>query len=59
MSDRSYVEHNLKVLTDVYGPAAPKRTVILITKGEDVLIETKKGMKKRKLALSKFDGYCK
>ena len=59
MSDRSYVEHNLKVLTDVYGPAAPKRTVILITKGEDVLIQGRKGKKKREEALSKFDGYCK
>lgn len=59
MSDRSYVEYNLKILEDVYGSAAPKRTVILITKGEDILVEGKRGKRKREEALKKFEGYCK
>ena len=36
-SDRSYLETNLKTLKAVFGAAAVKKTIILLTKAEAVL----------------------
>lgn len=54
-ADRIYIERNLLILKAVFGAAAPKRTIILVTKAEDVLDDSPMGKRKRALVSTRME----
>lgn len=58
-SDRDYIERNLVVLKTVFGEAAPKKAIILVTKAEDLLNDGPGAAKKNKnKCMAKLKGYA-
>ena len=58
-SDRSYVESALNTLKTVFGEAAPKKAIILVTKAECLLDNSKKAKAKQKTILNRLIEYTK
>ena len=58
-ADRTYIERNLLILKAVFGDAAPRRTIILVTKAEDVLDDSPMSKRKRALVITKMKEYAR
>ena len=54
-SDRSYLEKNLIALQTVFGKEACKKTIILLTKGEALLDNSKINKPKKNEVITKHD----
>ena len=58
-ADRTYIERNLLILKAVFGDAAPRRTIILVTKAEDSLDDSPMSRSKRALVSTRMKEYTR
>ena len=56
-SDRSYVESALNTLKTVFGEAAPKKAIILVTKAEALLSDEKQNETHKKVIIERMKAY--